>query len=98
MESAREALEVVERDGASTDVILIDMFMPEADGVDLITSLKSVGYAGSIAIVSGGDDRVLAGAELLAKSKGLELLGSIKKPVSSDDLKALLMKAVSAKS
>ena len=95
MGSATEALTFITEHGDAIDVVLVDMFMPENDGVDLIMGLKAIGFQGCIAIVSGGDDRVLAGAEVLARAKDVEILGSLKKPVSADDLKALLGKAIS---
>ena len=77
------------------DVVFVDMFMPERDGVDVITGLKAVGYTGCVAVVSGGDERMLASAELLAKAKELEFIGALKKPVSSAGLEDVLTKAIS---
>lgn len=93
--SVQAALEFIRAEGDVIDVALVDMFMPESDGVDLIAGLKAAGYQGSVAVVSGGDDRVLAGAEILARTKDLEFLGVLKKPVSTGELEALLMQAVS---
>lgn len=95
MGSTTEALTFIRDQGDAVDVVLVDMFMPELDGVDLIIGLKAIGFQGRIAVVSGADDKVLAGAEVLARAKDVEILGSLKKPVSADDLKALLSKAIS---
>ena len=95
MGSTSEALTFITEQGDAIDVVLVDMFMPENDGVDLIIGLKTIGFQGCIAIISGGDDRVLAGAEVLARAKDVEILGTLKKPVSADDLKALLSKVIS---
>ena len=94
--STTEALRFIKEQDDAIDVVLVDMFMPENDGVDLIIGLKAVGFQGRIAVVSGGDDRMLAGAEVLARAKGVEILGTLKKPVSADALKAVLGKAVSS--
>jgi len=94
MSSTTEALTYIESHGDAVDVVLVDMFMPEVNGVDLILGLKGVGFNGRIAVVSGADDRVLTGAEVLARTKGVEILGSLKKPISTDDLKTLLDKAI----
>ena len=95
MGSASEALTFISEQGDAIDVVLVDMFMPENDGVDMIIGLKAIGFQGCIAIISGGDDRVLAGAEVLARAKDVEILGTLKKPVSADDLKTLLSKVIS---
>ena len=93
--SSIEALSFIREQGDAIDVVLVDMFMPEIDGVDLIIGLKAIGFQGRIAVVSGADDRVLAGAEVLARAKEVDILGTLKKPVSADDLKTLLSKAIS---
>ncbi len=95
MGSASEALTFIREQSDAIDVVLVDMFMPENDGVDVIVGLKAIGFQGCIAIISGGDDRVLAGAEVLARAKDVEILGTLKKPVSADDLKTLLSKVIS---
>ncbi len=95
MGSASEALTFIREQSDAIDVVLVDMFMPENDGVDVIIGLKAIGFQGCIAIISGGDDRVLAGAEVLARAKDVEILGTLKKPVSADDLKTLLSKVIS---
>jgi CheY-like chemotaxis protein len=95
MGSAADALKFIGENGGAIDVILLDMVMPGIDGVDLIVGLKACGYQGRIAVVSGGDERMLAGTELLARSKDIEILGTLKKPVSAAGLKVLLGKAVS---
>ena len=95
MASTSEALRFISDQGDAIDVVLVDMFMPELNGVDLIIGLQATGFQGRIAVISGGDDRMLAGAEVLARAKDVEILGTLKKPVSADDLKAILSKAIS---
>jgi CheY-like chemotaxis protein len=95
MGSGAEALSFIKEQSNAIDVVLVDMFMPEIDGVDLIIGLKAAGFQGGIAVVSGGDNRMLAGAEILARTKDVEILGSLKKPISADDLKTLLSKVIS---
>jgi len=94
IQSGREALQYIAEHADSIDVVLVDMFMPEMDGVDLILGLKANGFDGRIIVISGGDDRVLAGAEVLARAKDVNILGTLKKPVSADDLKSMLGKVM----
>ena len=57
--SSIEALSFIREQGDAIDVVLVDMFMPEIDGADLIIGLKAIGFQGRIAVISGGDDRML---------------------------------------
>jgi EAL domain-containing protein (putative c-di-GMP-specific phosphodiesterase class I) len=64
--------------------------MPEMDGVELVRHLVRIGYAGSLVLVSGEDDRILQTAEKLAKAHRLRVLGALHKPVSPDQLRQML--------
>lgn len=89
-ERAKDALEVLANDAASIDLIFSDLQMPEMDGVEFIRQIVSTGYAGKLVIVSGEDQRVLEGAARLARAHGLQVLGALHKPASSEQLKQRL--------
>lgn len=71
-------------------LVLLDINMPRTDGVQLIRSLVTSGYAGSLILVSGEAERVLETVVKLAKTRGLNVLGHLQKPVSPQALDALL--------
>ncbi|EGV51601.1 regulatory protein [Candidatus Endoriftia persephone str. Guaymas] len=76
------------------DVIVIDLFMPDTDGFELINALANRGCTATIIMVSGYDKTLLRGAGKIAKANGLNLLGTLTKPFRLDDVEALLRKAI----
>lgn len=76
---------VVETDPA---VIIMDLAMPGSDGVELIRFLAATKCRAKILIISGFDSRVLETTGDLAKASGLDVCGTINKPVRIAQLRA----------
>lgn len=78
--------------GASTRslLLLIDLNMPQMDGVELVQELARRQFEGALAMVSSTDHRVLEMATTLAEAYGLQSVGALNRPVRGDALKALL--------
>jgi EAL domain-containing protein (putative c-di-GMP-specific phosphodiesterase class I) len=72
------------------DVLLLDLNMPKTSGLEFIMALGSVGFKGSLVLVSGHDSRVLEAGKDLARSCGHEVLGVIQKPVEIRILRQML--------
>lgn len=91
--SGAEACELLARE---QDVALVfcDLQMPGMDGVELLRYLERTGYAGGLVLFSGEHARTLQAVGQLAKALGLDLLGTIGKPVSREALQALLERAL----
>ncbi len=89
-DSGRHALERIDSSGRHPDLILLDLNMPEMDGVEFLRHLLARRYAGSLILVSGEDERVLQTAGNLVHAHQLTLLGSLRKPVTPEGLAALL--------
>jgi EAL domain-containing protein (putative c-di-GMP-specific phosphodiesterase class I) len=66
------------------DLILLDLFMPDPDGIRVIRALAEQHFPGSILLMSGEDQGVLRAALELAKAQHLCGLSSIAKPFSLD--------------
>jgi EAL domain-containing protein (putative c-di-GMP-specific phosphodiesterase class I)/DNA-binding NarL/FixJ family response regulator len=86
--SGYRALSLLESPGA--DIILFDLKMPELDGLQFIRHLKGRDFTGSVLLVSGVDERIVQSSEQLVRSYGIDILGSISKPVLPEELGRVL--------
>jgi len=76
------------------DVMVIDLFMPDTDGFELIEVLAERRCKAAIILVTGYDKVLLKGAEKIARAKGLHLLGIMAKPFQLEETEALLQQAL----
>lgn len=88
--SGRSALALVTQPGVQFDLILCDLRMPERDGIEAMRALAALGIESAVAIMSVEDDRVIEIAGSLASLQGLRLLGTIRKPVTAENLAPML--------
>ena len=77
-------------------VVILDLHMPQADGIELLRRLADEKCRARIAVVSGADDRVLGAADRLGADRGLNMLGAMQKPVQLRDLRSKLGDATNA--
>jgi EAL domain-containing protein (putative c-di-GMP-specific phosphodiesterase class I)/ActR/RegA family two-component response regulator len=73
------------------DLIMLDLMMPGADGIELLRILARARHPAGIILMSGVDRRVLASAETLAKELGLHVRGHMQKPIRAAQLEAFLV-------
>jgi EAL domain-containing protein (putative c-di-GMP-specific phosphodiesterase class I)/CheY-like chemotaxis protein len=71
-------------------LVLLDLLLPETDGIELLRVLGQRGYAGGVVLMSGVDKRVLATAAALAHALGLQVRGTLQKPFELQTLTAVL--------
>ena len=74
----------------SPDVVTLDLCMPEEDGFGVFSLLEEQGFAGRIVIVSGHDEWLRRSATRLGSARGLNIVGSLPKPVDLRKLRELL--------
>jgi len=87
-DSGEAALERIAETGPN--LILLDLNMPEMDGIEFVRHLVERHYVGSLILISGEDERMLQTAEKLVQAHKIPILGHLHKPVKPDALSALL--------
>ncbi len=75
---------------AHIDVAVIDLALAGIDGVELIRSLAALNSSTRVSVVGAYDSNLLFSVETMALAYGLDLLGTIVKPVTGPRLSALL--------
>ncbi len=87
--NGKQALEIVEQNDGRIDFILLDLKMPEMDGIQFLRRLHLRSYTGTIGILSGESAGVISLAMDLARRHGLNVVGPLDKPMKVDVLDAL---------
>jgi two-component system response regulator YcbB len=72
---------------ARPDVVLIDLLMPDQDGIETITQLKEKGFNGKYIMISQIENKEMVGQ---AYQKGIEFF--IHKPINRVEVEAILLK------
>jgi DNA-binding NtrC family response regulator len=72
------------------EVLTLDLCMPEADGIDLLSVLEETGFDGRVVIISGQDSWFRKAATRLAETRGLKVVDDLQKPVDIVALRQLL--------
>ena len=82
--------------GFAPDLLVCDLNMPAHDGVSLIRSLAERRFAGKVLIISGEESAVIETVAKLARMQSLDIIGSIRKPLTPAALEAALTRGVPA--
>ena len=89
-ENGLVALELIDKTEVSFDILICDLEMPDLDGIELIQLLAHRHTSSSLIVVSSREQSLISAVELMAVTEGIDVLGSIRKPVSADALEALI--------
>lgn len=76
-------------------LLILDLKMPDSDGVQLLQQLKDGHSEAQVIVISGMDQRVLNTAEKLGRSQGLKMIGVLQKPLQRSELELHLNNALS---
>lgn len=77
-------------------VVVLDLQMPEADGIEMLRYLAEMSSSAEIVLVTGMDERTIAAAQHYAESRGLSVAAAVQKPFVPDELLEHLSAAGSA--
>jgi EAL domain-containing protein (putative c-di-GMP-specific phosphodiesterase class I) len=70
--------------------IIMDLMMPGMDGVELLRMLAEASSTAKITLMSGNDSRVLNSARKLGSAHGLDIVGTLEKPIGVKPLRDTL--------
>ncbi len=71
-------------------IVILDLVMPDVDGVEVLRYMAARESEASVLLVSGVHNRVLLAAARLARAQGLSVLGALEKPARPEQVAAAL--------
>lgn len=89
-DNGRAALMLVDSPEYHPDLILLDINMPQMDGIEFVRHLVEHDFSGAVILVSGEDERVLYSVEKLVRAHKITVLGRLNKPVNPERLAAMM--------
>lgn len=89
--NGEDALRQLSEMAVEPDVLICDILMPDMDGMDFLNALQKLNYQGKVLLVSGIAKDVLAIAENVVKTDGINIIGSFVKPIKLDELRKAIL-------
>ncbi len=73
----------------AVDVLMLDLSLPDRDGIEFFETLRDMNFSGKLIIVSSQPDDVIRMASILATNFGLNLVAHMEKPLTPAKLATL---------
>lgn len=89
--SAPEAMQIL-RQSEQINLLFVDLNMPNIDGIQLLSQISELNYKGYIVIMSGVSTQIISSVESLAKTYGLNYIGTLLKPIHELDFQYIIDK------
>lgn len=89
-ENGRIALALLEHATPPPDVVLVDLDLPEMDGIEFIGHVASQKLARAVVLTSALDPALLNTVQTMARAYGLRVLGVVEKPLTTGKLAEVL--------
>lgn len=93
-DNGQAALALLDAPLQPPDLILLDINMPQMDGIEFVRHLVEHHYTGALILVSGEDERVLQSIEKLVQAHNITVLGYLSKPVLPERLATLISRLI----
>ena len=84
----RDALRTLATLPRPVDYVIVDVFMPNMDGIEFLIALAQLQFKGWIVLASSMNIEVLAIARQVAIDSNLNLLATLTKPINPNSLRA----------
>ena len=86
----KDALECMAAYGAQIGLVVCDLQMPGMDGMELLRHIGESVHKPAVIISSATESRIMSSVEVMVKAVGLNVLGSLPKPVNQESMNRLL--------
>lgn len=90
--NGRAAIELIEHTEPRIGLVFCDLLMPDMDGVEVVRYVAALEHRPAFVFISGANAALLSTAADMARARGLQVLGAIEKPISSEAVRAMLAK------
>lgn len=75
---------------APPDAVVMDIVMPDMDGIELLKWISGNGYTCPIILISGYGGAYIDTAATLGKAQNVQVVGTLSKPIPLAEMEALL--------
>ena len=75
------------------DIVVLDVGIPDRDGYKLQSVLADLKYPGAVVMISGMPQQDLEAAARIGRMRGVNIIGTVRKPIAHDDIHAMLTRA-----